>query len=157
MSGDENRIRTAHHEGGHAGVYSLLGVELLRVTIAPSRGAGRCYVVEPVDFLESLAGTLAGPMAEAFYARGRYSSFSIVDSAGWRNDRADIVRLYEQRFGYCPDLASDPDYRQALGAAHRIVAEYWQCIAAVADALLQRGTLSGREVNGIIRRITQAA
>jgi 8-oxo-dGTP pyrophosphatase MutT (NUDIX family) len=132
---------TAYHEGGHAVVGIHWNVPVRKVTIVPREG-DRGHIEldgDGGDPVGDLIATLAGPAASA----------RIAARLGGRSDRAVAAQLAE---GLAPPGAADDLLNVAGEAAREIVndPETWRQVEAVAEALLERRTLTGEEVKQIM-------
>lgn len=155
------REDAAYHEAGHAVAAVVQGLEVQRATIAADHEEWGCVEVAPVedDFspewdppekvkevLEPrLVTLLAGRVAEELRAGG--VALSETDESDW-GDRQAVVE-----FADC--LAGGPEQTQTLvdsliERARELLIENWPAVAAVAQALLERETLSGEEVAAAI-------
>ena len=158
MSGTMRGV--AVHEAGHAAVAHAVGLELVEVAIVRSHaGAGRCTAIrpsgcEPVDMLAVYrAGWIAEKALECGFAE------PTATFGEWFAD--SIMRPLPPPDPSAAPLPSDAAKVQALGptdaqaeAARRkaldIIVEHWPGIIALADRLLEVGTVSGEEAKKVL-------
>lgn len=168
----EIREELAFHEAGHAFVAYQFGCEIFEVSIcdalnmASERG-GYCRVREEMGFpgmhwmnprppthAEQARRTaiclLAGPAAEA-----RYLDMAVEDIAelGDEDDSNDLPKAIEVLRRWRPRAQMWRIYRQA---EQRIEAN-WHLVTAIAEALLERETITGDDVAEIIAARAEAA
>lgn len=144
---------TAYHEAGHAVVARVLRRQLVLVSVRPSRnrlglvqcgrhpsfgrGATRNRSWRTWTLEREIVIAIAGPIAEAL-ARGRRS----FPGAG--EDAEVIARLLRC---ITRDKASQLELAiQLADKARELLATYWRAVEAVADQLVARQQLSGREL-----------
>ena len=154
MANDRDREATAFHDAGHAVVADVLGFDVKKVSIVSdgpwagetcydSRdGALNARCVEDIALIK-----LCGLAAQRFrdpYADGAGSTRDIdhattlclaLDDGGERNA--------------CHDR-----FRRLIVRADTTVAALWPAVERVAEALLDRGSLTGAEIAAIVRRVT---
>jgi hypothetical protein len=130
----------ATHETGHALVGTLRGRELLEIKILGEQRdgfGGECvWVREPLKPLAQLHGSLAGPVAEVLFRRGRGDADpEVVWNTTARLDlkNADILRLYlavpperwltfrQATINWLFDVLSQPTYEIPLRGAADVV------------------------------------
>ena len=158
MKPNKRLLATAYHEAGHAVMNWKLGIHNKTVTIIPdSKFIGLCVSARSlVRFKNGELNTsdrvmpniekkvmvlLAGPIAQRIH---RKSSFR-KDHAGSDWETAEKVALSVNGVG---DIATA--WLKWLELRTRASVERrWPCITAVADALMEKQTLSGEEVNAI--------
>jgi hypothetical protein len=139
------RERTAIHEAGHAAAAITFAIPIIRVTIADGRPhLHRAHYRAPdADFgLECMVTLcLAGPEAEREFCG------SISDDS----DRADYEMARDYLARQLNPLQVGAELMRCRDAAQRLVRSPWaqHRIVAIADALLQRGTLSSDEIHQI--------
>jgi hypothetical protein len=132
----------ATHEAGHCVIARALGVKvecatLREVTTLHRRG-------DAESFRERAVVALAGPAAEE-----RYGGYSDAQMAGlwrneWRGDFDNVLRYL--------DAAGGDLFAPHKCAAERLVRKHWAAIERVAAALIERGELSGAEIDRLIAR-----
>lgn len=156
---DVYRRAVAFHEAGHAVVSVCERMPVVRVTIVPDGDTdgvcvGRPWPASrsPEFFNDSRTKTrlrkqirvlFAGPIAEA---RSQGTKDWDLDENSW-----DAQSIAECALEHSHDRATE------LCAAEQrhaevLVTEHWAAIAAVAEALLNRGILSGRRVRELVKR-----
>ena len=145
---DHETARKAYHEAGHAVGSRAIGC---RVTSLSLDGATSMIPLlddgEMTDSGRRRFATIAfcGPIAEQRYARltGDECNKLWLDGAAWCGDGANIAKC-------------------ALDAAHLAKAReravwlmqtHWRKVQALAPILMERGSLSGDEVNEILRNV----
>ena len=147
--------RVAHHEAGHAVAAMQSGVRLESVTIKPSDETNGAAFVrrgripkDPRRLLE-IAKTdcfirLAGPAAERRFS-GRW------DWMGAGHDLECVSGFAREIAG--PDVREQAKFKDFFvrWAGHWVaIPEVWQTIEAVAEALLERETLTASEVKELL-------
>jgi hypothetical protein len=136
---------TAYHEAGHAIVGAGLGAIVKVATVKP-RGKilGRVrFAACPDDHESELLCTLAGPFAQKRFA----------PRSAWRSGNRDFdnaKKLVVSRIHGKGTVAQKYlAYMEARAA--QVVNVFWIDIEAVAKALLERETMTGREIRAVIR------
>jgi len=123
----------ACHEAAHAVAFLSNGVEVTSVTLRP----GRCWQIQgDVSGFEYAVGCLAGAAAE------RHAGLPAGPS---KLDTATAKTALKAAMG---DYAAE-GWDWATDAAEALVADEWDGIAAVAEALQERGELTGEEAKEI--------
>jgi hypothetical protein len=139
--------RAAYHEAGHA-VQCVLedgDVRAVRLDVREP-GAGACETV----WSSSPTVSLAGPAAEQVYLERRGELVPAWDSmwgADWENAARNLVAI-----------GRDPSDR--AGILTRLCTElrrHWQAVEALAEALLEKGSLSDHEIKVIVTGHLDAA
>ena len=158
-----DRLRTAYHEAAHAVVARSLGIHVKSATIRP--GPGRAgHVLHKGTDDDRLAAiiSLAGKYGEWFLLDGDprhpwYVSSQVRNygaGSGHKNVRRRVIR----RVGY-PTSSGDILYdrrearafrRRLENEAKQLVIEYRDAIKRVAEALIDRETLTADAVDGLI-------
>lgn len=162
---------SAYHEAGHAVVAILDDMPVIDVRLAErseieaARRARLPYFNRGEVRIDACRAswwdgvyTIAGPVADARY---RHWSLLSVLLAGGAQDLADAREAATPRLR--PDLTSE-QIKQEIGRgineyvrlARQLVSKEWRWIVRVADALLQRGRLTGREVKRLSGRRVRA-
>ncbi len=150
---------TAYHEAGHAYAAWNLGFKLHRVTIVPTTDeTGSTVHANPLHGIEldvdgsdrarmraekAILIALAGPAAQQRYRPRSWRRNHGASDFDWATDLA---------LHLCGDGETATAYLKYLDLVARkmVAGPRWPVIAAVADSLLERGTLSGREVRATI-------
>src|SRR5262249_54515534 len=125
----------------HAVIAHMLNVPVHRVTlksaiIPPMRMTAR------TRWKRALV-SLAGPAAEDRLQRYPSADHPALWDTAWDGDARNAARYLS---------AIDGDIAAAHREAVRLVARHWDAIERVADALAERGRLSGAEVDALIAR-----
>lgn len=148
----EDRRLTAVHEAGHAVARMVLGMPAFRYVTISGRGVRGRVVVRPVRVnpYDSVVCALAGPVAQA-YETWRGSVGELVhgqDEDGCTFDD-HVVGAYLT--GGHDDLQAPcqpfgPDYVSfALVPTVLLVRQNWSAVQALAERLLEKGTVTHRE------------
>ena len=87
---------------------------------------------------------LAGPMAEYRHANMTGEDAARAWEGPWQGDLRNCFRHL--------DAAGGGSVGPVRTEAERLCATYWAAIERVADALLERGSLNGSEVDALIER-----
>jgi hypothetical protein len=132
-------MRDVIHEAGHATIARHLNTRV--ITVTPTivrteyrRGPGVARIAAII--------AMAGPMAEYRHAGMTSEDAARAWTTIWRTDlRHCIERL---------DAAGGGPVTPVRGEAERLVRRHWASIERVADALLERGRLSGAEVDALL-------
>jgi hypothetical protein len=153
MPSFQDRVVTAFHESGHAigGLYS--GLAVVEVTVI---GDGDCDGVSRIPLPKEnrrerlpdcVRMLLAGPVAERVW----YGLHGFICEERWPGGAGDVERA--RRLVRCfYDAADAHKFLVGFGApVTRFVEKHWAEIVAVAEALAARGTLSGAEIERIVR------
>jgi len=138
------RWRTSLHEASHATCALAYGIPIVRVCITANTPHLRRgdYRPPPGIGLQAIVTLcLAGPAGEEYFC-GR------VNDGG---DETDIEMAREYLARYCDPVLIGAGLAQGRDAAERLVRTAWaeQRIRLLADALLQRGTLSGEDIEAL--------
>jgi len=164
LQADEDKARmldtktVAYHEAGHAVVACRLGIAIARVTTRVAGGAffGGGWLaghtqLDPVAeqraaFQDRVWVALAGAAAQA-----RVDPSSVREGCATR-DYALARKFYAElyRMPYCTDKELAGDERRA----RELVAKHWPSVEAVAQELLKRGSLNGRQVVSLLASVT---
>jgi hypothetical protein len=121
----------AIHESAHAVIARVLGQPVLRV--APRLTTYQASPRSARDFYRAALVTLAGPAAE--------------DRSGAPTCSTAMHHL---------DAAGGGMMAPVKREAERLVRENWDAIERVAEALIERGELSGDEVDALLARVKRA-
>ncbi len=132
---------TAHHEAGHMVATIMQGGRFDLGTIDHEQFArgGVCDITGMTKKQTAIA-TMAGPEAQKRFWRHRDY---MVDKRGWKGDLDTVNKL-----------VSPAELPEVEFEARRLVNKFWDTIEAVANALVEKGTLHGFEVWEIIDRET---
>src|SRR5262249_1152265 len=128
----------AFHEAGHAVIAHVLGAPVHHVTLQAAitplqRATARCRWKRALI-------ALAGPAAEDRFQRHAPAEHAALWRSIWDGDARNAARY----------LGVDGDVVAAHRKAARLVREHWSAIERVADALAERGRLSGAEVGTLV-------
>ena len=127
----------AHHEAGHAVAASVLGASIKRAALDEVWtlvGVG-C----PRARRNAAIIALAGAEAETKYCGYSLDRQAELWGVAWATDLAIAMRDLDR-------AAIAPAIRQA----RQLVDEHWRAIEAVAQALLERGELTGVDIHALI-------
>lgn len=162
-------IATAYHEAGHAVAAHFLELPLRRATIVPNEEEGTAghvlYRPLPQRLREALAygrptpaqrvraenqviSAFAGPIAERRY----YGRRNLVGASSDYQQIADFLFALSASDDEVTAYANWLEQR-----AISLIETRWRAVEAVATALLERQTLSGSEVQGVIYAHFKAA
>ncbi len=163
---ERRRETTAYHEAGHVVAMCRQLLPIRSVTIVRDRQAGSAGGVHGVPFHPGGRGlrtldrlekeiivAFAGPIAQR-KRTGR------SDRVGALKDLGRVADLAFRRFGERLEVGNAAGELAQVVHAYlhylellttRNVARWWPAIEVVAAALLERETLSGRQVRGILR------
>jgi cell division protease FtsH len=172
---EEQRRVLAYHEAGHAIAFYYMAPEskILRATINPLSSGVKGYV-QPVDTVEQhiipvnrlaydIVISLAGRGAEFIYSGEMYQSVG----GDFPSVRFSLLRLIENGY-FGPPIIGGPfgssydqyakDKEQTLlnywrkmeQATEHLLRRHWREVSALAEELLVKKTLSGREVVAVI-------
>ena len=153
MSRDQLRLEVAVHEAGHACVARLRGGRSGRATLCDHDGGARAYFSDGEGIMSVMAILAGRAAAEVILGRADDYGCSIDDATAKRLFLADGSR---ERFY--------PGFRQGLlKQARALIRQHRAEVVAVANALLERETLSGAEIDqlmmdgcaGAWRRVTR--
>jgi len=159
----ENDIKaTAYHEAGHAVVAHVCGRRFKSITIEPKDNtAGSVKFYDKLAVLRIIDGThpsdwlsLHKDEAERIVDRHIFSAMAghiaqemafpgSVEPWQWENDREDLLDIL---------IASDPDsgWDRAKAEAEALLSSNWHLVERLAEALLSRRTLTGKEARAIL-------
>jgi hypothetical protein len=151
-------LATAYHEAGHAAMNWQLGMPIKNVTIVPDKESAGCCVsaknflrfkngeldTSPraqVNTQKKIMALLAGPIAQRTYRKSSFRNYhagsdwrTAVDLAITVNGSGEIATAWLKWLEL-----------RTRGSVKFL----WPRIAAVADALMEKQTLSGAEVDAI--------
>lgn len=146
---------TAYHEAGHAVVAICVGRAIQKVSIIPNKTRlGACEIkkgrFQPTgDWLEDeVLILLAGVAAEAKFT-GRY------DWQGADQDMRNVRRLTLSRAG--DELRAEKLERRLLAKTEHLLSDEstWKVVQQIAEALLEKETISGRSAMHLHRQVLQ--
>lgn len=149
------RTMTAYHEAGHAVVAICVGRAIQKVSIIPNKTRlGACEIkkgrFQPTgDWLEDeVLILLAGVAAEAKFT-GRY------DWQGADQDMRNVRRLTLSRAG--DELRAEKLERRLLAKTEHLLSDEstWKVVQQIAEALLEKETISGRSAMHLHRQVLQ--
>jgi hypothetical protein len=135
-----HRLSLAYHEAGHAVAVWRVGGVIEYLDWGWSKGGAVCWHEKrksPIDPIDNLAVTYAGPRAEARHHRKRTAH------PGDNGAARKLIRQYRLE----PWMVAEAKVR-----ARKIVQRDWIAIEACAKRSLECGYLDGREVERIIRK-----
>jgi hypothetical protein len=140
---DRLRLEVAIHEAGHSMIARILGLRSGRATLRDHDGGARAYFI-PGDSIDGVLAVLGGRAASL-------ELLGVADKYGCSGDDAAALEML-----MAPGIIErEPWYakivrRQLLAQARGLVRKHRGAVERVAHALLERGTLSGREIDRII-------
>lgn len=146
---------TAYHEAGHAVVAICVGRAIQKVSIIPNKTRlGACEIkkgrFQPTgDWLEDEVLILfAGVAAEAKVTR-KY------DWQGADQDMRNVRRLTLSRAG--DELRAEKLERRLLAKTEHLLSDEstWKVVQQIAEALLEKETISGRSAMHLHRQVLQ--
>lgn len=149
------RFMTAYHEAGHAVVAICVGRAIQKVSIIPNKTRlGACEIkkgrFQPTgDWLEDEVLILfAGVAAEAKVTR-KY------DWQGADQDMRNVRRLTLSRAG--DELRAEKLERRLLAKTEHLLSDEstWKVVQQIAEALLEKETISGRSAMHLHRQVLQ--
>jgi hypothetical protein len=126
----------AHHEAGHAVAASVLGTPIKRASLDEVWTLVR--VGCPRAQRNQAIIALAGAEAETKYCGHSLDRQAELWGVAWATDLAAVGDL--ERAAIAP----------ALCQARQLVDQHWRAIEAVAQALLERGELTGADIHALI-------
>ena len=161
-SPEEERIRVAYHEAGHAVVGYVLCMGIEEIIIKDGNGG---YAEHTLDFetaeiklgervaRENVALKLvAGELAQCRQGYDVYGNECNDDHANFRDHVEKLCWLDYKG----PPPLPEPIYREnkerLRKQADEIIESHWQQIEPIANALLEHNVLSGADAISIIRR-----
>lgn len=129
-------LNGAFHEAAHAVVAHRLGLDVAFVLVNGLGGG--------ITNISRTRGSSIGPIAWTVQrlAGPLTSSMLNFDTSGSCEDLRE-----------CPATASE-EWKDALARARELIARHWKDICAVAEVLLERGKLTGAELNTLLHKET---
>lgn len=144
-----SRAAFAHHEAGHAIVGIALGFDVVEISIVEVEREE--YVLSgfvlygqehDLDLRGRIVRTAAGPIAQEVYSElGDLAR----NAAG---DEESIVKLAES----LPAATRAETVEDCRREARALVLQLWRDIEALAEALMQRGSVAGSDIASAIRQ-----
>jgi hypothetical protein len=138
------RERRAYHEGGHCAACIVFGIPIISVSITgdvPHMLRSRWHAPDGIIGVEAMTTLcLAGPAAEEFFC-GKIEDGS--DRIDYQMARGYLARRFDP-------LRVELEIGRARAGARRLIIDQEQRIRAIANALLQHGTLTGDEIGVMI-------
>jgi hypothetical protein len=142
-------IARAHHEAGHAVIATILGLPVRSVRIARrawwTGGKGGSTVVHRVR-VEQAAEYAAMCYAGGHAQSGWYEVVGIDRCPRADGQTASDDAEADRALGLAASEGTAYDVDEVHDWAGALVVEHWDGIVCVADALLERGDLTGRDV-----------
>ena len=132
----DNAIQS-FHEAGHAVVAAALGTPIKRASLGEVWTLVRFGC--PHAQRDQAIIALAGAEAETKHCGYSLDRQAELWSVAWATDLASAVRDLD-RAAIAP----------AIGQARQLVSEHWRSIEVVAQALLERGELTGDDIRALI-------
>lgn len=163
---------TAYHEAGHAVMAWRLGVGLRRTSIVPNKAdnsAGHVLnrrlsrgTLEEIEFADPFSSSrlraekqvmvsMAGVLAQRRFNRRSFRSWH-----GSRDEEKITVILEPYAISNDGGLDLRPHYVLLRGWTEMTLSRVWSAVEAVANALLERRRLSGKEVRAVINAAIEA-
>lgn len=164
-----NGKEAAYHEAGHAVINHVLnGRELIAISIVPTDLSGgrteRTPIADDYFYLKSkddfqtlnrirtevivlLAGNIAGEMATGNYNYSNIEGKGDFKKARELVSKAISLRFYKTGWGKLRQQYIE----EATKKAKKLLQSNWQAVEALANALLDKKELSGKEATEIIK------
>jgi ATP-dependent Zn protease len=151
ISREDNRVRIAHHEAGHAIVAWALGLGIKEVRI--NEKGGYSDHVRQYDDLVADHGQEEACIRKALVQRAGQAAQehwrSEVGSFGCKHDRAGYLFFVSKLCGL--NRENDTNVRnQLVDQVNNLVNTHWPLIEALAKALLEQTELTGDQAVAII-------
>jgi ATP-dependent Zn protease len=141
----------AYHEAGHAVIALRLGYEVGKVRINPRRGSGSAQIrnrMSPDDIRIDLAGALA----EALVNPTSFEEKIQLSARGdWRNARRSTREFVA--LGFINGREKGILIEELIQETRALVRRDKEAIARVAEALLERKTLTGEDIKRIVEAV----
>ena len=138
---------TAFHEAGHAWAYRLRELPLRYVTTRPRDGSlGICRPWKPrrIDPYDAMFTASAGPVAQAIWSQQMYPD----DGYDWHDYLVGAVLCGgHDDLSKANGMLDSPSVMEWMRGEQQ---RHWPAISALAQALIERHTLSGRDAFSIL-------
>lgn len=142
-----NMHRTCFHEAGHTVVArNFWGVGPISYVEQTNDGRGIAMIIDPADATdrERIIVSLAGPVADfEWQRRNGLGLCRSLQNSGDDKDLPIITGMLKRPVDW-------GEWEDCRAETERMVRRYWDDITALAEALMVRGRLSGRQVGEII-------
>jgi hypothetical protein len=150
---DRYRRVTAAHEAAHAVVAEALGVRVEHVSIVPNEDSdGRIYFAHSsTPSAARVAATLAGGMVRARHEHISSNAPSSVDREQAYEEALAVSLAATGSHGEANRVIEQAEKRAA-----ELIEEHHDVISRVADALMERGELTGSELRSEMARAVDA-
>jgi ATP-dependent Zn protease len=138
-------ISAAYHEAGHAVAVERLGYPVLQATIRVSddfAGAVTWDVPGHLPLTDRAVIAMAGEIAQ----RLRYGRLTTCEWLGCSQDAQNWRTLVEG----LPAESAERALRHTRRETRRMLREHWADVESVAQALIERETLTGDEVRALL-------
>lgn len=155
MDTNDERTRTAHHEAGHAVLYTVLKLGCEKTSIEPDEDDELGHTWHAAE-----GGELFGFANDAHYLRHAIACYAGYEASrrwtpGLKGLRRSANGDYQIAAGHLKKVASDDDESLRLLTQYAkrrssvLVDHYWPEITAVAEQLIELGTLTGDQVESL--------
>jgi ATP-dependent Zn protease len=143
---------TAYHEAGHAVIAIRLGYEVKKASIVRRQGVlGRVTTRNRTSSPDDIRFDLAGQLAEAL-VNPNDEQVQIGAHSDWRNTRRSVSEFIA--LGFIGDEEGSTLIDELLHETRALVHRDRDVIGRVADALLERKTLTGLEIKQIMEAVS---
>jgi ATP-dependent Zn protease len=161
--------RVALHESGHVVVAIAQGRRIEAVTIIPGRDYdGKVSEAEEPEMMKALLDFMSGGRADAKveatarskivgYVAGQVSEWCFCPKESWRSDRHHVsgsdmklARLFAMAITGSEESA-EALLSSSRTQARQILLAHRQLVEAIADALIRHGTMTGAEIEIILK------
>jgi ATP-dependent Zn protease len=145
---------TAYHEAGHAVMAYRVGHGIKKVTITPNRGTLGKYVGSTPrrKSPDAIRIDLAGALAEALVNPIPFDEHIQLGAHGdWQLTRRSVREFVD--LGFIPKQERDILIDELLHDTRALVRRDKEAITSVAEALLERKTLTGDDVRRIVEAV----
>jgi hypothetical protein len=137
---DVNRMVVAIHEAGHAVAALSLSIQVRCVTLEACSTRRRD---DPIAHWSQAVVAMAGPAAEQKFAGYPPDRLAMMWRSAWKTDRRNA-------YGWLRRMDSTVTLKQTEAMAAHLVAEHWDAIVRVAEALAAESELSGPEISALM-------